>query len=102
MSFPVVEVTAPSRLHFGMLSFGQPHTRQFGGIGAMVSQPELQLRISPAERFEIIGPLGHRVDAVVDRYRRRQHAPSPPACRREITNAPNEHVGLGTGTQLAV
>ena len=44
-----VRVTAPSRLHFGMLSFGQTHVRRYGGCGAMLSAPGLELAITSAE-----------------------------------------------------
>ena len=38
-----VLITAPSRLHFGMLSFGHAEERQFGGVGAMIDAPGLRL-----------------------------------------------------------
>ncbi len=67
MSVPVIEITAPSRLHFGLLSFGQPAMRQFGGVGAMIDQPGLRLRISPVERFAAEGFMSERVLATVER-----------------------------------
>ncbi len=97
-----VEVAAPSRLHFGMFSFGQPAMPQFGGVGVMVARPGLRLRIDPAERFAACGPLARRAEAVVERLARRWQLPELPACRLEIVTAPPEHVGLGTGTQLAL
>jgi beta-ribofuranosylaminobenzene 5'-phosphate synthase len=123
MSAPVVEIIAPSRLHFGMLSFGQPATRQFGGVGAMIDQPGLRLRISPAEEFAAEGYLNERVHATVERIWERMNGaeatdnpPLPlgegmaskanvkhlPACRIEVLSSPTEHVGLGTGTQLSL
>ena len=95
-----VEVATPSRLHFGMFSFGQPAMPQFGGVGVMIDRPGLQLRIDPAERFATCGPMasarrsGRRTSA------RRWQLPELPACRLEIVTAPPEHAGLGTGTQL--
>lgn len=102
MSSPVIEVAAPSRLHFGMFSFGQLGARQFGGAGAMVDQPGLQLRLTAAERFEASGPLSHRARDVVDRIARVAGLRELPKCRIEILSAPQEHIGLGTGTQLAL
>ena len=97
-----VDVIAPSRLHFGLLSFAQPGTRQYGGAGVMVNQPGLRLRVSPAERFECAGPLAERARAVVERYAGLLEMSSLPPCRVEILAAPEEHIGLGTGTQLAL
>ena len=102
MSSPTVEVVAPSRLHFGMFSFGQSGTRQFGGVGAMVRQPGVRLRLAPADRFEAHGPLSRRVGLVVERISRLLEPGGLPACRIEIVEAAPEHVGLGTGTQLAL
>ena len=66
MPSPIVEINAPSRLHCGMLSFGQPAMRQFGGVGAMIDQPGLRLRISPAERFAADGLFSERVRATAE------------------------------------
>jgi beta-RFAP synthase len=97
-----VEVVAPSRLHFGLLSFGQPDVRPYGGAGAMIARPGLRLRVSPAPRFETAGPLGQRVRDVVDHFARFHQLRQLPRCRIDVLAAPPEHVGLGTGTQLAL
>jgi beta-ribofuranosylaminobenzene 5'-phosphate synthase len=102
MSLPVVEVDAPSRLHFGMFSFGQPNTRQFGGVGVMIDRPGLRLRIVKADRFSTSGPLRDRVQTTVELLTAAWHLHEPPACHIEVLAAPPEHVGLGTGTQLAL
>ncbi len=98
----MIEVNAPSRLHFGLLSFGQLHGRQFGGVGAMIDQPGLRLQVSPAKRFEVAGRHAERVRAVAERMARKTLGGALPACRLEVAAAPPEHVGLGTGTQLAL
>lgn len=102
MSAPVVEVHAPSRLHFGMFSFAQPGVRQFGGVGAMVGQGTLRLRIEPAEQFVVEGPLAERVRTTAERFARARGEAELPACRVQVVAAPEEHVGLGVGTQLAL
>ncbi|MEX0679641.1 MAG: hypothetical protein WD063_21405 [Pirellulales bacterium] len=102
MPSPLVEVVAPSRLHFGMFSFGQPSARQFGGAGVMVNQPGLKLRIAAADSFSATGPLADRAHSIVERLAGQRHESALPACRIEVVDAPPEHVGLGTGTQLAL
>ncbi|MEX0977431.1 MAG: hypothetical protein WDZ48_01175 [Pirellulales bacterium] len=102
MPASTVEVTAPSRLHFGMFSFGQPNARQFGGVGVMVDRPGLKLRIVGADRFSVAGPLERRVQSTVERLVAAWQLRELPACRIEVLDAPPEHVGLGTGTQLAL
>lgn len=96
-----VEIIAPSRLHFGLLSFGQPAGRQFGGAGVMIDQPGLHLRVAPHERFVASGPLADRVERVMRHFAESLKLRSLPACRIEVLAAPPQHQGLGTGTQLA-
>ena len=102
MPGPTVEVACPSRLHFGMFSFGQPSARQFGGAGVMIDRPGLKLRVVPADCFSAAGPLEGRVELTVERLVQAWHLHGPPACRIEALDVPPEHVGLGTGTQLSL
>ncbi len=102
MTTPGVEVVAPSRLHFGMFSFGRTDRRQFGGVGVMIDRPGLRLRISSAERFGVRGPLAERARAVIRRLAEAWQLETLPECQLEIVTAPPDHVGLGTGTQLAL
>jgi predicted sugar kinase len=53
----IVQVSAPSRLHFGLWSLAGGTLRAFGGVGAMVERPGLSLRIEPAPHFATGGPL---------------------------------------------
>lgn len=99
-----VHVYAPSRLHFGMLSTGGAGGGQFGGVGAMISSPGLRLSICPAKRPEAVGLLQERAVASA----RRTIAGSGlgngdmPGYRINVEGAPRQHIGLGTGTQLAM
>jgi beta-ribofuranosylaminobenzene 5'-phosphate synthase len=95
-------VTAPSRLHFGLLSFGRPDVRQFGGLGAMIASPGVRLTIQPASEFAVSGPLSERARACVERLAKVGWFAAPPACRIEVRAAPRAHVGLGSGTQMAL
>ena len=100
---PTLHVTAPSRLHFGMLSFGQPSVRQFGGAGVMIAQPELRLTIAPDERLAVEGPLAERATMFLERLARNAAwFPREPRCRILVESAPPRHAGLGSGTQLGM
>jgi beta-ribofuranosylaminobenzene 5'-phosphate synthase len=99
----IVRVTAGSRLHFGMLSFGRPGERQFGGAGAMIAAPALTLSIGESERLEIVGPLGDRAEQFVTRLSHNASWWRPRPCFRiTIESAPPPHAGLGSGTQLGM
>jgi len=97
-----VKIFAPSRLHFGMLSFGRPDVRQFGGVGAMIDQPGLQLSVEPADTLEVEGPLAERALKFARRAAVVRNNSQQPRCRLTITAAPPQHTGLGVGTQLGM
>jgi beta-ribofuranosylaminobenzene 5'-phosphate synthase len=114
MSDRIVTVTAPSRLHFGMLSFGHPDVRQYGGLGLMIEHPRLQLRFSPGDRLTCTGPQSELVSRFAERFIRGGLFAEPPRCRIEVLQSPEgrstaddkvifrRHIGLGSGTQAAL
>src|SRR5262245_33854925 len=97
-----VTVTTTSRLHFGLLSFGGRTKRQFGGAGVMVRPPEICVQVSAARELTVAGSLDSRVHAIVERLSQVQSLDRLPECRVDVLEAPPEHVGLGTGTQLTL
>ncbi len=98
----LVEVIAPSRLHFGMWSFGDPRQRQFGGVGAMIDRPGVRLRISPHHEWTVSGPSADRALEFAHRFLASAESSTLPGAKIEVLQAPAEHVGLGSGTQLAL
>ncbi|MDG3004824.1 beta-ribofuranosylaminobenzene 5'-phosphate synthase family protein [Paludisphaera mucosa] len=98
-----LRIRTASRLHFGLLGWGPHVRRQFGGVGLMVEEPGLELAAEPAERFHAAGPLAPRVAALLDRIPDRWTGPTPVRpVRIEVVRAPEEHAGLGVGTQLSL
>jgi predicted sugar kinase len=97
----VIEVRTPARLHLGMLSFGVPGARSFGGVGVMVDRPGVQLRLRLANRLEGRGPQAERA---VNFARTCLEAWGMGAvgCHLEVVAAPPSHAGLGSGTQLGL
>jgi beta-RFAP synthase len=102
-SSQTLEVRTPNRLHFGLLSFGDPTSpHQFGGVGAMIASPGVHLRHSPAPRFTVIGRHAERVERFARRVAKHYNWPVLPPCQIEVLSAPRQHVGLGVGTQLGM
>jgi beta-ribofuranosylaminobenzene 5'-phosphate synthase len=100
-----VLVTAPSRLHFGLWSLASPDGRQYGGVGAMIDRPGLVVRFDEAADLSAVGPLASRAEEFARRWLAfHQRLPEVAAlrCRITIEQAPPEHAGLGTGTQLGL
>ncbi|MCO6045428.1 hypothetical protein NG895_16075 [Aeoliella sp. ICT_H6.2] len=91
-----------ARLHFGLWAWGEMHTRQFGGVGMMIDRPRLLVRFTPEERFEAIGKLTSRVQAVAERCAKRWNLPCLPPVRVEVLEHPPQHAGFGLGTQISL
>lgn len=96
-----VEVRAPARLHLGMMSFGVPAERSFGGVGVMVDRPGTHVRVRRGGRFEARGPQGERALRFA-RGCSQAWGLGDPQCTIEVVSAPRSHVGLGSGTQLGL
>ncbi len=92
----MVEVATGARLHVGFRNLSLAHERLYGGIGLALDEPRVRLRAEPAatvvceddavrpyvaDAVELLDVDGAEV-TVLDRFRR--------------------HVGLGSGTQLAL
>lgn len=97
-----VEVRAPARLHLGMLSFGAAEMRSFGGVGVMVDRPAVHVRMWKTDGFEARGPLAERAVGFAQEAAKGLGLPPQSAVRIEVVAAPRSHVGLGSGTQLAL
>jgi beta-RFAP synthase len=93
-------VIAPCRLHFGLLGF-RSSAFPFGGAGVMLDLPAAIVALQPADTLRITG-------AAVSRARRTAAAWSRFMGRAlrdqhlHIEHLVDQHVGLGSGTQLAM
>jgi beta-RFAP synthase len=105
-----VRVRAPSRLHFGLLAFGESAPRRFGGVGVMIDKPETEILASlrPHGESPSEQPRGGERRALEFAERFRLSCPSRDDRERleqvqiQVTKAAAEHVGIGSGTQLAM
>ena len=103
----MIEVRTPSRLHFGLLSYGNDaQTRQFGGVGLMVKRPDVKICIEPSATYSGTGRLSDRAVGFARRFAQGAVASGlvtevPPVAIR-VQRVPRPHTGLGTGTQLGM
>ena len=95
-----IRLTAPGRLHFGLLAGGHLAGRQFGGLGLMVKEPGIAIEARRSDSWEFSGPTSDRVARVIARLRDGGLVRDPLAIR--VIASPPEHVGLGTGTGLSL
>jgi beta-RFAP synthase len=91
-------VRTASRLHLGLLTLSETG-RRFGGVGLMIDAPGVVVRAEVADAWVVEGAHRERVSEIVG-YLLAGLGPQEP--RRVVVDAPREHVGLGTGTQLAL
>jgi beta-ribofuranosylaminobenzene 5'-phosphate synthase len=95
-----VRVEAPARLHLGMLDAVGGGTRRFGGLGVAVSRPATVVEASASDELTVEGPDAARA-LVVARGCREAFGLAGGA-RIRVLEAIPAHVGLGSGTKLAL
>ena len=105
----MIRLTASSRLHFGLLHVpdesapawpdGLP-VRRFGGVGLMVREPAVTVRVDASAEWAAVGPNSDRALAVAQRFADSYGCSSP--VRVTVEACPTLHAGLGAGTQLAL
>ena len=95
-----IRVQAPARLHLGFLDLNGGLGRRFGSVGLALEAPATHLRLESSPGLSASGPGAERV---LDQARRLAAAlRMKPRARIEVQQAIPDHVGLGSGTQLAL
>ena len=99
-----LHIRTPSRLHFGLLGWGPEVVRQFGGIGLMIDSPGIELTAEPAAHGSprARSPRASSGSSPSFASECAESGISLPPARIRVRNAPDEHVGLGVGTQLSL
>src|ERR687891_918579 len=95
-----VRVEAPARLHMGMLDVAGAGARRFGGLGVALSRPAAVVGARPADPVPAEGPDAERALAVAGRCREALGLAG--GARVRVLEAIPAHVGLGSGTKLAL
>ena len=95
-----VRVEAPARLHMGMLDASGEGPRRFGGLGVAVSRPAVVVEASESGELTVEGPDAERAMAVAQRCR--EALGGVRGARMRVLEAIPAHVGLGSGTKLAL
>ncbi len=96
-----VHVSTGSRLHFGLTSAGKRSPSSFGGMGVMVESPQTSVSISRSDRLIVRGC--HRAKEFVNTWSKSNNMSEDLLrCRVNVDKSPPNHVGLGSGTQMAL
>jgi beta-ribofuranosylaminobenzene 5'-phosphate synthase len=96
----IVRVEAPARLHLGMLAVAGNGERRFGGLGVAVDRPAVVVEARMADELSAEGADAERALA----FARRCHDALglPGGAHLNVLEAIPPHVGLGSGTKLAL
>lgn len=90
----------PSRLHLGLLDLDGSLNRIFGSIGVTIDKPGIVLEVSHAEKLIIQGDKTGKLEGLVKQFLR--HYGVKENVKIYLKKRIPEHVGLGSGTQLAL
>lgn len=95
-----VLIHAPARLHLGFLDLNGGLGRRYGSIGLALEEPATRLCLQPSPALSAAGPSAERVL----RYARRlcERLSLAPRAHIQVQASIPDHVGLGSGTQLAL
>jgi beta-ribofuranosylaminobenzene 5'-phosphate synthase len=96
----MIEVRTCARLHLGLLDNNGEHGRIYGSIGLAVNRPHLVLRAETADGLYVDGSETERVAAYARRFMDRYGLPG--GAHLTVSAGIPAHVGLGSGTQLAL
>ncbi len=94
-----IEVRAPARLHMGFLDPTGSLGRRYLGFGLAIDEPATVVRVCGASRLTLEGAERQRTR---DLARRLLHDWDLPPVRIRVEETIPAHVGLGSGTQLAL
>jgi beta-ribofuranosylaminobenzene 5'-phosphate synthase len=97
-----IVITAPARLHFGMLDPAGLGARRFGGCGVAVESPRAVVAVRSQPGHEVIA-RGRQADRAAVFARRAGAAfGHQGGVEVEVREAIPPHVGLGSGTKLGL
>jgi beta-RFAP synthase len=96
----VVRVIAPARLHMGFIDMGGSLGRRFGSIGVGINEIATRLSLSVASEWSAQGPDANRAVQAARRFAETTGMLEPAAIR--VEEAIPGHIGLGSGTQMAL
>jgi len=91
-----VRIAAGARLHFGFGNLSLARERLYGGVGVALEEPRVVLEADPAGAVHCEG------DLVAEHARTAADLLGVPGVEIEVHERFPRHVGLGSGTQLAL
>jgi beta-ribofuranosylaminobenzene 5'-phosphate synthase len=95
-------VTAPARLHFGMLDPAGLGSRRFGGCGVAVESPRVVVGVAPRSGEDVVAHGAQADRAAAFASRAREAFGYRGGVEVDVREAIPPHAGLGSGTKLGL
>ncbi len=95
-----LRIDTPSRLHFGIIDMRGDLGRLHGSVGVAIEKPRLILEIKESSETNIRGARSSRAKEIIERLMRLYEISS--GVELNIIEDIPEHMGFGSGTQLAL
>ncbi|MGZ8136532.1 MAG: beta-ribofuranosylaminobenzene 5'-phosphate synthase family protein [Methylococcaceae bacterium] len=100
VKYSKVTVIAPARLHMGFIDLSGSLGRHFGSIGIALNEISTRLSVTRADQCIITGPSAQRAKSSLAQLCQALNISDD--VNVTIESAIPEHVGLGSGTQMAL
>jgi beta-ribofuranosylaminobenzene 5'-phosphate synthase len=95
-----VYIKTPARLHLGLIDLNGNLGRIFGGLGVGINRPNVILEAQRSETLAVTGEKIGQVKSLAKRFFDAYHIKAN--ANIHVKQVIPEHVGLGSGTQLAL
>jgi beta-RFAP synthase len=95
-----VYVKAPARLHLGIIDLRGELGRLFGGLGVAINYPNVILQAEKSQSLSLKGEKSELLRPLVELFLEKYDA--EPKVAINVKQTIPQHVGLGSGTQLAL
>lgn len=95
-----VSIKTPARLHLGLIDMNGDLGRMFGGLGVGIDHPNVILTAETASEFSVTGQEVELTRNLAERFFSKYQI--QPKVHINVTHMIPSHVGLGSGTQLAM
>lgn len=96
----MLEVTTPSRLHITLIDLNAGLGRMDGGVGLALEKPGIRLLAARSREINVEGPAGERYARAAGQVL--NHLGLREGVKITVREAYPQHVGLGSGTQIAL
>jgi beta-ribofuranosylaminobenzene 5'-phosphate synthase len=96
----MLEITTPSRLHITLIDLNAGLGRMDGSIGIALERPRIRLRASKSNGINVHGLAKNRFTQAAERVI--NHLDIEGGINITVDEAFPQHVGLGSGTQIAL